>query len=108
MATLFFPYLGYYSLIKRSDIFILSDNVQFIRRGWINRNRILKPAGGWQYVSVPMVKSPVSTLICDMEIRNNEDWKGKLFSQLVYYKKSAPFYRETLHVIEDSLSIATI
>ena len=109
MQPYFFPYLGYYSLIKMSDKFILGDNVQFIRRGWMERNRILKPSSGegWLYIAVPMVKKPLSTLICEMEIRNNEDWKGKLFRQLMHYKKSAPFYRETIQVIEDSLSIDT-
>jgi hypothetical protein len=107
MQPYFFPYLGYYSLIKKSDQFILFDTVQFIRHGWIERNRILKPAEGWQYIAVPLVKKPISTPIRDMEIKNNEDWKGKLIRQLEHYKKKAPFYRETLRVIEDSLSIDT-
>ena len=107
MQPYFFPYLGYYSLIKKSDKFILFDTVQFIRRGWIERNRILKPVVDWQYVAVPLMKKPLSILIREMEIQNNEDWKGKLISQLGHYKKKAPFYRETLRVIEDSLSIQT-
>ena len=107
MQPYFFPYLGYYSLIKKSDKFILFDTVQFIRRGWIERNRILKPTEGWQYVSVPLVKRPISTIIREMEIKNNEDWKLKLNLQLEHYKKRAPFYRETLRVIEDSLDIDT-
>jgi len=42
MQPYFFPYLGYFSLIKYVDKFILLDEVQYIRHGWINRNRILK------------------------------------------------------------------
>jgi len=107
MQPYFFPYLGYYSLIKKSDQFILFDTVQFIRRGWIERNRILKPAEGWQYVAVPLVKKELSTIICDMEIRNNEDWREKLILQLAHYKKRAPFYRETLSVIQDAINMDT-
>ena len=56
MQPYFFPYLGYFSLIKHTDEFILFDPVQFIRHGWIERNRILKPENGWQYISVPLEK----------------------------------------------------
>lgn len=107
MQPYFFPYLGYYSLIKKTDKFILFDTVQFIRHGWIERNRVLKPAEGWQYVAVPLEKKSLSTLIHEVEIKNAEDWKGKIVRQLEHYKKRSPFYRETLNVIEDSLSIDT-
>ncbi|HOC37490.1 MAG TPA: WbqC family protein, partial [Tenuifilaceae bacterium] len=50
MQPYFFPYIGYFSLIKHTDEFILLDTVQFIRHGWIERNRILKPSDGWQYI----------------------------------------------------------
>lgn len=107
MQPYFFPYLNYYSLIKKTDEFILFDTVQFIRHGWIERNRILKPVEDWQYVAVPLEKKTLLTVIRNLEIRNSEDWKGKLIRQLDHYKKRAPFFRETLRVIEDSLSVNT-
>lgn len=48
MQPYFLPHLGSFSLIAHCDRFILLDAVQFIRHGWIERNRILKPADGWQ------------------------------------------------------------
>jgi len=33
-------------------MFILFDTVQFIRHGWIERNRILKPSERLQYIQV--------------------------------------------------------
>lgn len=107
MQPYFFPYLGYYSLIKNSDKFILFDTVQFIRHGWIDRNRILKPGEGFQYIAVPLVKKALCTEIREMEIKNNVDWREKLIRQLEHYKKRAPFFRETIKVIEDSLDIDT-
>lgn len=107
MQPYFFPYLGYFSLIKATDKFILFDTVQFIRHGWIERNRVLKPMEGWQYIAAPLEKKSLSTLIQDIEIKNNEDWKGKLIRQLEHYKKRAPFFKETMQVIENSLSIET-
>ena len=41
MQPYFFPYIGYFQLIKAVDKFIFYDDVNFIKNGWINRNRIL-------------------------------------------------------------------
>lgn len=107
MQPYFFPYIGYYSLIKTTDKFVLFDTVQFIQKGWINRNRILKPCEGWQYVSVPVVKHKRTIRINEIEIRNTEDWKNKLARQLEHYKKTAPFFEEAVDVVERSLNIET-
>lgn len=107
MQPYFFPYLGYFSLIKHVDRFILFDTVQFIRHGWIERNRILKPGEGVQYICVPLVKTSHVTKIKDMHIRNSEDWNNHIFSQLEHYKKKASFYNETMQVIEKALNFKT-
>lgn len=55
MQPYFFPYIGYFMLIKHSDAFVLLDDVQYIKDGWIKRNRVLKPSrDDWQYVTVPV------------------------------------------------------
>ena len=73
MQPYFFPYLGYISLLKHEDAFILFDTVQFIRHGWIERNRILKPNGGWQYIQIPLQKYHQNTVIKDIKINNQTD-----------------------------------
>lgn len=107
MQPYFFPYIGYISLIKHTDQFILFDSVQFIKHGWIERNRILKPGGEWQYIAVPLEKHPLETNIIDIKIRNTEDWKNKMLSQLVHYKKRAPYYNDTIEVVKKALDIDT-
>ena len=93
MQPYFMPYIGYFSLIKHTDEFILFDPVQFIRHGWIERNRVLKQSGGWQYIQVPLIKeNGRDTLIKDIRINNCADWKSKIFAQLQHYKKIAPYY----------------
>ena len=42
MQPYFFPYIGYFQLMQAADIFVFHDDVQYIKGGWINRNRILK------------------------------------------------------------------
>ncbi len=93
MQPYFFPYIGYSSLIKHTDKFILFDEVQFIRHGWIERNRILKQTGGWMYIKVPIIKKEGrATLIKDILIDNEQPWREKIFAQLIHYKKKAPYY----------------
>lgn len=99
MQPYFFPYLGYFSLIKHTDEFILFDTAQFIRHGWIERNRVLKPSGGWQYISVPLIKHSQKTLIKDIAINNSLEWKEKIFTQLVHYKR-APYYNSVMSLIQ--------
>lgn len=116
MQPYFFPYIGYISLIKHTDEFMLFDPVQFIHHGWIERNRILKPfdknkkvvpGENWQYISVPLQKHPRETLIKDIKINNDIEWKKKIINQLCCYKKRAPYYEKVVEVVKSGLDIDT-
>lgn len=107
MQPYFFPYLGYYSLIKNTDKFILFDAVQFIRHGWIERNRIMSIKGEPIYIKVPLKRHPRETLISEIEINNVENWREKIFAQLVHYKRKAPHYHDTINVVKEALTIDT-
>ncbi len=107
MQPYFFPYIGYYSLIKNTDKFIIFDTVQFIRHGWIERNRILKPKEGWQYIQAPLIKHRRETIINEIEIRNTEPWREKIIAQLQHYKKNAPYFSECMDVVNSCLSLQT-
>ncbi len=41
MQPYFFPYIGYFQLINAVDTFVIYDDVNYIKKGWINRNKIL-------------------------------------------------------------------
>lgn len=99
MQPYFLPYIGYISLIKHTDKFILFDTVQFIRHGWIERNRILKQTGGWQYIKIPLEKKGMTTLIQDIKIKNSENWKKTILAQIQHYKKIAPYYYNVLKIL---------
>ncbi len=55
MQPYFFPYIGYFQLINAVDKFVVYDNIQFTKKGWINRNRILVN-GAAEYISLPLSK----------------------------------------------------
>ena len=52
----FYPYLGYFKLIKSVDKFVFFNNVQYIRRGWVNRNRISNDFSLRDYASGALLK----------------------------------------------------
>jgi WbqC-like protein family len=99
MQPYFFPYLGYFSLIKHVDKFIVFDTAQYIYHGWIARNRILKQKGGWQYINVHLKKHSHETAINNTLINNNIEWKKKILSQIEHYKKKAPYFQEVKNIL---------
>lgn len=105
MQPYFFPYLGYFDLINCSDRWIVFDTVQYIRHGWMNRNRIHHPKEGDLYIIVPVRKHPRGSIIKDIVISEDPRWKSKILGQLNHYKKNAPYFRETYSFVEDCLSI---
>ncbi|GAA4976103.1 WbqC family protein [Algibacter aquimarinus] len=100
MQPYLFPYIGYFSLIRATDIWVVFDGVQFIRHGWIERNRVLNSNNGWQYIKVPLVKTSRKNLIKDTYIRSDENWESKILAQLTCYKKKAPYYKQVIQLLE--------
>lgn len=96
MQPYFFPYLGYFSLIKNTDHFVFFDTPQYERRSWMNRNRILNINGDVNYITVPLVKAPQKTAIKDMIVDNTQDWPESMIAKMGLYKKKAPYYEETV------------
>ena len=104
MQPYFFPYLGYFELIQRTDHWVVFDTAQYIRHGWVNRNRILHPKSGCQYISVPIKHCPRETPISQIEIADRQQLRPKILGQIEHYKKRAPFYQEATALVDQCLS----
>lgn len=110
MQPYFFPYLGYFDLIYNVDLFLVYDTVQYIRRGWIHRNRVIHQSGeGWQYISIPVNKASFNisyrTPILDVKVTNSKPWKQHLLGQLAHYEKTAPHAEQTIKFVSECLAI---
>jgi hypothetical protein len=101
MQPYFLPYLGYLALLARSRHLVLLDSVQYIRHGWVNRNRILHPADGWQYIQVPLVQHPRDARIRDVRVDSRQNWAERILGQLSHYKRRAPNYAQTAAFLAD-------
>jgi hypothetical protein len=103
MQPYFFPYLGYFDLINCTDHWIVFDTAQYIRHGWVNRNRILHPTKGWQYIIVPLQKHALRTSIEEVCISEASQWRTKIIGQLAHYQKRAPYFRQVMGLVEECL-----
>src|SRR3982074_1250181 len=66
MQPYFIPYAGYFRLFAATDLFVIYDCVQFPRRGWVHRNRLVDASGKERWLTWPMSKVPQQTLIRDL------------------------------------------
>lgn len=105
MQPYFFPYIGYFQLIKSVDEFIIFDNAQYIRRSWMNRNRILNEHKESAFINVPVIKAPRETKIKDIQINNDISWQEKMMANQLSYYKNAPNYPFVMKFVEECLTI---
>ena len=90
MQPYFMPYIGYLQLMNAVDKFVLYDDVNYINKGWINRNRIL--VNGQAYLfTIPLKEASQNRLINEIYLSNDPKWKGKLLKTIEQGYKKAPF-----------------
>lgn len=94
----FFPYIGYFHLLDASEIIIFYDDVNFIKKGWINRNRILNYDKPFLF-SVPLKSKSQNKTICETFISIESTWKNKFYKQLKYFYKKSPYLKEVIDVV---------
>lgn len=80
MQPYFLPYAGYFRLMCEVDTFVVFDTVQFPRRGWVHRNRLLANNGELDWLTLPLVRSATDTLISALKFHPNARslWLGRL------------------------------
>lgn len=103
MQPYFFPYIGYFQLINAVDVFVIYDSIEFTKKGWINRNRIL--VNNKDYVfTVPLKKD--SDFLNVNQRMLSDNWnsdKIKLLNKIKEAYKKAPFYNDVVAIFEDAL-----
>ncbi|PVZ15713.1 MULTISPECIES: WbqC family protein [unclassified Pseudomonas] len=103
MQPYWFPYLGYFQLIAAADVFVLGDDLQYVKDGWINRNRILCN-GEPQIISLPLRKAPHGLAINQRELAGDaEAAMGKLLRTLGLHYARAPYCKQVIALLEPLL-----
>lgn len=104
MQPYLFPYLGYFQNIAAVDQFVLYNDVNFIRQGWINRNRILVDNREFLF-TVPLEEISSFKLICDSKVNQAlyPTWKLKFLRTLQMSYSKAPNFEEVFPIVESVL-----
>ncbi|MEQ6343175.1 WbqC family protein [Vibrio cyclitrophicus] len=109
MQPYLFPYIGYYQLVKSVDKFVLYDDVNFIKSGYINRNNILV-SGKSTMFTLPVPGSSSNKYISELNYDKNV---RKVIKTIEQSYSKAPYFSAVFPLIEkvltyDDRSITTI
>jgi len=110
MQPYFFPYIGYFQLLAGSNIFVLYDDVQYIKGGWINRNRMLFD-GKAKWLSFPVSKGSTFARINERKYVADPQVRHGLLRQLEATYHAAPHFNYMYALVEqlfdyDCLNVA--
>ena len=101
MQPYFFPYIGYFQLINAVDKFVIYDNIEYTKKGWINRNRILKE-GVDLMISLPLKKDSDFLFVNQRYLA--DDWsksKLKLINSIKESYRKAPHFEVTFSLVQE-------
>jgi hypothetical protein len=98
----YIPWRGFFDQIRRADLFIFYDDVQYDKDGWRNRNQI-KTAQGRQWLTIPVHSKGVTggIPIKDVRIDGSKPWARNHLKALTFAYSKAPYFKRYLPLLED-------
>lgn len=112
MQPYLFPYIGYFQLITAVDTFVFYDDVNFKKKGFINKNFILMNNNPYRF-TIPCKDISQNKLIKDTKLDFDDNAKSKFLDMLKHAYSKAPYYKETALLVsriicQDFSSIALL
>ena len=100
MQPYFLPYLGYWQLINIVDKYVIYDDVNFIKKGWINRNRILiNKQSNW--FTLKLSDASQNKKINEVFVLDHKNYFNKLIRTVYENYKKAPYFNDVFPLIND-------
>jgi hypothetical protein len=100
MQPYIYPYIGYFQLIKSVDKFVILDDVNYINKGWINRNNILVN-GKSNLFTIPLKEASQNKKISEILISDDANWETKFLKTVLLSYKKAPFFEIVYPILEE-------
>jgi hypothetical protein len=100
MQPYLFPYIGYWQLLNAVDRYVIYDDVNFIKGGWINRNRILIN-GEAKMINLIMNGASQNKLINEIKVSEETIHRRKFMMTIKEAYKKTPYFSSAFPVIED-------
>ena len=97
----YLPYFGLFNKIIQSDLFVLLDNVQYVKKEWHNRNRIRECNKGWMWLTVPIHRKPSFQQINEVMIDNSKNWRDVHWKSIQTAYGRTPCFHQYVGFFED-------
>jgi hypothetical protein len=99
MQPYFLPYVGYFQLVSSVDVFVVYDAIKYTKKGWINRNRLLRD-GRDVAISLPLKHGSDALDVCQRELA--ADFRPeKLLNQVAGAYRAAPYFVQAFPLVEE-------
>lgn len=100
MQPYLFPYIGYWQLINAVDKFVILDDVNYIVRGYINRNSILLNGKPYKF-TIPVKHASQNKLIMETKLSFDKKEKDRFISTIYNAYRKAPYYEKIERLLKD-------
>lgn len=98
MQPYVFPYIGYFHLLSAVDFFVFYDDVPYMKKGWVNRNRVLIEGRAHTF-TVPLRSASQNKLICELAPVVSSAWINSFYKMLFHGYTKSPFFRQAIDPI---------
>ena len=100
----YLPWLGLFHKIALAETFVYFDQVQYLPKDWMNRNKIRTKSGSI-WLTVPVLRKGYRDLkTSEIEINNSIDWQKKHFRSISLNYKKSPYFENYIPFFEDVYS----
>lgn len=99
MQPYFMPYIGYWQLMNAVDKYVVYDNIEYTKKGWFNRNRILLNGKDYMF-TVPIKKDSDYLDVCERHVSNDFN-RNKFVNIFKEAYKKAPYFETVFPIMED-------
>lgn len=100
----FIPYIGYWQLLNAADCYTICDDYNYIKNGWINRNRVLTNKKEWKYFNIEISHASSNKLINELDVALNPKAINQKLKFLEVSYARAPFYSEGSRLMNSILN----
>lgn len=100
MQPYFFPYIGYFQGINAVDKYILYENLDYIKDGWMHRNRILVKHREPTFITVNLQQKSINKKIYEMKLDSRINWKQDIIKSIFFNYKGSKYFEEFFPIVE--------
>jgi len=90
----YLPWIGFFDKISKSDIFVIYDTAQYVKKSVCNKNFIKGPSGKLPLIVPVKISEGWDKPINEMRIDNSQNWALKHFKTLQMCYNKSPYFKE--------------